>query len=122
MDENSYMSNEEFEEFVAYAKELFENRSNSISTINLDRVHDMVRVYNVVKEMTKDTSANVNYKIEDPSVGLGVVSAECETLVFNSPKKFTEAVTLADNFNVYPKTNGKVHMDFALYNMTVKVH
>lgn len=63
--------------------------------------------------MTLDSpGVKVEYEIGHIHAFSGYVSAEATSFNFTGSSLFLEAVQLADNFDVYTKTNGCVHMSF----------
>ena len=66
--------------------------------------------------MTLDSpGVKVEYEIGHIHAFSGYVSAEATSFNFTGSSLFLEAVQLADNFDVYTKTNGCVHMSFCFW-------
>ena len=74
-----------------------------------------------MKYLTKGTNAKVTYALNEPYKSMGSVSIVGKELTFSNPKWFMIAVRLASNFNVYPKTNGTVQMDFTFHGLTISL-
>lgn len=94
-----------------------ENSKSAI--LNPERVKSLLMTYQILTRITKGVKAKVTYTMNKPYVSMGVVSVDGKELTFSSPKLFRVAAKLASNFNVYPKANGTVHIDFTFHNLTI---
>lgn len=72
----------------------------------------------MLKYLTKGTKAKVTYALHEPYKSMGVVSVVGSDLLFRNTEWFMKAVELASNFEVYPKTDGTVQMDFTFHGLT----
>ncbi len=119
--EKEFMSDAEVEEMLDGLIDLIEGQSedNSIAVINPRKIQAVLYTYKVLKYLTKGTGAKVSYVLNEPYKSMGSVSVCGKNLTFSNPKWFMVAVKLASNFNVYPKTNGTVQMDFTFHGLTV---
>lgn len=86
--------------------------------INPYRIQQVLYTYKVLKYLTKGTKAKVTYTLHDPYKSMGVVSVIGSDLLFRNTEWFMKAVELASNFEVYPKTDGTVQMDFTFHGLT----
>ena len=96
-----------------------QNEGSSTAIINPRKVQAVLYTYKVLKYLTKGTGAKVSYALNEPYKSMGSVSICGKDLTFSNPKWFMVAVKLASNFNVYPKTNGTVQMDFTFHGLTI---
>ena len=123
--EKEFMSDAEVEEMLESLTDLIgeqaENEDNRTSIINPKRVQAVLYTYKVLKYLTKGTNAKVTYALNEPYKSMGSVSIVGKELTFSNPKWFMIAVRLASNFNVYPKTNGTVQMDFTFHGLTISL-
>ena len=123
--EKEFMSDAEVEEMLESLTDLIgeqaENEDNRTSIINPKRVQAVLYTYKVLKYLTKGTNAKVTYALNEPYKSMGSVSIVGKELTFSNPKWFMVAVKLASNFNVYPKTNGTVQMDFTFHGLTISL-
>ena len=121
--EKEFMSDAEVEEMLESLTDLIgeqaENEDNRTSIINPKKVQAVLYTYKVLKYLTKGTNAKVTYALNEPYKSMGSVSIVGKELTFSNPKWFMVAVKLASNFNVYPKTNGTVQMDFTFHGLTI---
>ena len=121
--EKEFMSDAEVEEMLESLTNLIgeqdENEDNRTSIINPRKLQAVLYTYKVLKYLTKGTNAKVTYALNEPYKSMGSVSIVGKELTFSNPKWFMIAVKLAANFNVYPKTNGTVQMDFTFHGLTI---
>lgn len=120
--DNEFTSPEEVEEMLNSLTELIgeqaENENNRTAIINPDKIKGVLYTYKVLKYLTKGTEAKVTYKLNEPYRSMGSVNVVGKNLTFSNPEWFMVAVKLASNFNVYPKTDGTVRMDFTFHGLT----
>ena len=120
--DNEFTSPEEVEEMLNSLTELIgeqaENENNRTAIINPDKIKGVLYTYKVLKYLTKGTEAKVTYKLNEPYRSMGSVNVVGKNLTFSKPEWFMVAVKLASNFNVYPKTDGTVRMDFTFHGLT----
>lgn len=123
--EKEFMSDAEVEEMLESLTDLIgeqaENEDNRTSIINPRKVQAVLYTYKVLRYLTKGTNAKVTYALNEPYKSMGSVSIVGKELTFSNPKWFMVAVKLASNFNVYPKTNGTVQMDFTFHGLTISL-
>lgn len=123
--EKEFMSDSEVEEMLESLTDLIgeqaENEDNRTSIINPKKVQAVLYTYKVLKYLTKGTNAKLTYALNEPYKSMGSVSIVGKELTFSNPKWFMVAVKLASNFNVYPKTNGTVQMDFTFHGLTISL-
>lgn len=86
--------------------------------INPYRIQQVLYTYKMLKYLTKGTKAKVTYTLYEPYKSMGAVSVVGSDLLFRNTKWFMKAVELASNFEVYPKTDGTVQMNFTFHGLT----
>ena len=47
----------------------------------------------------------------DPTFNLGSITVELDSLSVDEPLAFADVIYKADNFEIYPLTNGKIRLD-----------
>lgn len=117
------MTDEEIEEMlnaeIDAIAESAEVENNKTGIVNPDRIQQVLYTYKVAKLLTKGVKgAKVSYKLYEPYKSMGVVSVSGKNLIFKKSNWFIKAVELADNFEVYPKTDGTVQMNFTFHGLT----
>ncbi len=73
----------------------------------------ILEAYERLKNAAK--GAEAAYKA-NPADKIGCVTLIGKNITFNDSDAFIQAVNLADVFEVYPKTDGTIQMDFTFYN------
>ena len=82
----------------------------------------VVNVYKVMKYLAKgQKGVKVDCKLHTPYNSMGYVSVVGKKLAFRKPEWFMKAVELSNNFEVYPKTNGTVQMNFTFHGLTTPI-
>ena len=92
---------------------------NKTSVINPYKIQQVLYTYKVLKYLMKgNKGAKISYELHKPYKSIGSVSVVGRNLVFRKPEWFMKAVELANNFEVYPKTDGTVQMNFTFHGLT----
>lgn len=92
------------------------------SIINPYKIQQVLYTYKVLKYLVKgNKGVNVSYELHEPYKSMGSVSVIGKNLVFRKPEWFMKAVELANNFEVYPKTDGTVQMNFTFHRLTKSI-
>lgn len=86
--------------------------------INPYRIQEILYTYKVLKYLTRGSKAKVTYELHKPYKSMGYVSVSDKNLSFKNMKWFLKAVELSSNFEVYPKTNGTIQMNFTFHGLT----
>lgn len=86
---------------------------------NTVRVQHLLYTYKLLKYLTKDIpDSSVSYKVHEPFNSVGSVTLICRSANFTKPEWFMKAAELANNFEVYPRTDGKIALAFAFHGLT----
>lgn len=91
---------------------------NRTAIINPYKIQQVLYTYKVLKYLTKGTDAKVSYELHSPFKSMGSVTITGKNLIFRKTEWFMKAVELSANFEVYPKTNGAVEMNFTFHGLT----
>lgn len=102
----------ELNEFVDFLTAAIQKDEARPAIINVDNVKKVSTVFTIMKKLTEGTSAAVTYKLCSPFRSSGSVTVVGKKISFRNTKLFLEAVNLAENFDVYTKTDGTIQMDF----------
>lgn len=121
--DTEFMTNEEVEEMlgsivtaVADAAEIDDSQT---SIINQYKIMQVLYTYKVMKYLTKgDGGVKVSYELHKPYGSMGSVSVVGKQISFKNPEWFMKAVEMSANFEVYPKTDGTVQMNFTFHGLT----
>lgn len=112
--------NSEQEILARLAYEISEAESGA-SVVRLDKVEMIATVYDAVKASISGRGVKAVCELNTPYTSMGSVSIIGKEIKIVNTKLFTMAISLASNFEVYTKTNGKVQMDLTFHNITRKV-
>ena len=86
-----------------------------------DRISHIIFAYFAIKEALKfKKDIRVSYDIGGISPCMGVVSISGKTIIFNNANLFKDAKNLATNFEVYPKIDGTIQMNFGFHGLKRK--
>lgn len=89
--------------------------------VNSERISQVLYVYEVMKLLTGGRKGKkVTYKLNKPFKGMGSVGVTCKKIDFTDSDAFKEIVKLSNNFEVYPKVNGSLQMNFTFYGILNK--
>lgn len=89
------------------------------SMVSLDRARAVVATYKVMQRLVKGSGAKVTYKLNKPFKSMGSVSVCGKDFTFANHKWIAEIIQLADNFEVYPRTDGTVCATFTFHGLTI---
>lgn len=96
-------------------------KTSMLGEANSERISQVLYVYEVMKLLTSGMKGKkVTYKLNKPFKGMGCVGVTCKKLDFTDSEAFKEAIKLSNNFEVYPKVDGTLQMNFTFYGMLKK--
>ena len=120
MDLNGITLNTDFlssDEMEALTKDIVE-QANNHPEADSERIYHVMYVCHVMKELNKaNKSAKVSFELFSPYKSMGIVSVVGRNLEFKNSELFMRAIELASNFEVYPKTDGTVVMNFTFHGL-----
>lgn len=87
--------------------------------LNSLRLHQMSLAHNALKHSIAGRTVEITYELHEPSVDSGSITLVGKHIYFVDPDGFFEAISQADNFHMYTRTDGTVCMDFMFYDLTV---
>lgn len=129
-----YLDSEEIEELEDYSEieeeidalvevingNIYENEG-CVMINNFVKIRDIIDSYELIKSSVSGIGVKVDYHVNEPMVNMGYISIVGKNIKFNNPKVIEEVAALADNFEVYPRTDGTVKINFTFQNVTVEV-
>ncbi len=121
--DTEFMTDEEVEQAInsllTAVSEKETSKDNRTSIANPYKIQQLLYTYKVMKYLVKHMKgAKVSYELYEPYISMGSVSVSGKNLTFRKPDWFMRAVELSDNFEVYPKTDGTVQMNFTFHGLT----
>ena len=125
-----YDFNEEYtddEEVATVFDSLFEDVQFSqkdgvkIQIMNPENVKRLLRTYKALKYITQGSGVKISYELNEPFNSMGSVTLCGKNIVFKNPEWFVKVVEYASNFEVYPKIDGTIEMNFTFHGLTTSV-
>ena len=87
---------------------------------NISRIQEMLCAFEDIHKLSRDTDAKLSCTVNDICKGMGHINLIFTDLTVNYPIKFYEIAALANNIEIYPKTDGSLQMDLTFYNLIKK--
>jgi len=104
-----------FDALINYFKNL---PKATIKMINPKRYRLMLEVAAQLTDFLKKTLSEGEINIEiNQLFNLGSISIELESLTINDPNAFSKLICKADNFEIYPLTNGNIKLDITFQSV-----
>lgn len=91
------------------------------SVIVPERVKQIETAYKSLRLIAEGKNVDVTYEMNAPYTSMGSVSVTGREIIITNPALFARVAEMASNFEIYPKTNGTVQMNFTFHNITRKV-
>lgn len=107
--------------FVEGMQDMVAEDEGKTTIINPLRLAQIKFTYSVMKYLTRDTDAEVMYKLNEPFKTMGSVSVEGKVLEFAGFKWFTRAAEFASNTEVYPLAKNRVRLTFTFHGLTAPI-
>jgi len=104
----------------AVAKEI-QIEDNKTQMINPKKIRHLLSVHKFLKSAVRGSGVKVTYKLCEPYKNTGSITINGKNITFNKPEQLIKAINASANFEVYPKTNGTVEMNFTFYGLTVPI-
>lgn len=116
------------EEAMASVDEVIMEIANDVSkdeagtsVIIPERVKQVETAYKALRLIAKGKNVDVTYELNEPYTSMGSVTVVGKEVIITNPVLLAKVASMASNFEVYPKTNGTVQMNFTFHNLTRKV-
>lgn len=107
----------ELDDFILALGKTVQVSESKPAVVNIENVKNIVKAYDIVKQLTKGANVKVEYHINEPVRSMGYVSIIGKNIPINNVDLFMRVTKLASNFNVYVKTNGTIEMDFTFHGL-----
>lgn len=107
--------------FVEGMQDMVAEDEGKTTIINPLRLAQIKFTYSVMKYLTRDTDAEVTYKLNEPLKTMGGVSVEGKVLEFAGSKWFARAAEFASNTEVYPLAKNRVRLTFTFHGLTAPI-
>lgn len=107
--------------FVEGMQDMVAEDEGKTTIINPLRLAQIKFTYSVMKYLTRDTDAEVTYKLNEPFKTMGSVSVEGKVLEFAGSKWFARAAEFASNAEVYPLAKNRIRLTFTFHGLTAPI-
>lgn len=85
---------------------------SQVKMLNPSRYKLMLRTAAQLADLLRKTVSDGELEIDvDPTFNLGSITVELDSLSVDEPLAFADVIYKADNFEIYPLTNGKIRLD-----------
>jgi len=85
---------------------------SQVKMLNPSRYKLMLRTAAQLTDLLRKTVSDGELEIDvDPTFNLGSITVELDSLSVDEPLAFADVIYKADNFEIYPLTNGKIRLD-----------
>lgn len=85
---------------------------SQVKMLNPSRYKLMLRAAAQLTDLLRKTVSDGELEIDvDPTFNLGSITVELDSLSVDEPLAFADVIYKADNFEIYPLTNGKIRLD-----------
>ena len=85
---------------------------SQVKMLNPSRYKLMLRTAAQLTDLLRKTVSDGELEINvDPTFNLGSITVELDSLSVDEPLAFADVIYKADNFEIYPLTNGKIKLD-----------
>jgi len=92
----------------------------SLTIPNEDRISQVKTAHGLCRKFTDGEGLTVDMELHKPFKSMGSVSVKGKNVVFVDSDVFRRITTLASTFDVYPKTNGTIQVDFGFNGLMTK--
>lgn len=115
------MMRDTLDEEMDYIADLVRKSEAGTSITNPRQVLRVRDAYNLLKKSVKGENVEIVCELNKPYVSMGAVTILGKEILIEDPVAFARAGALASNFEVYPKVDGTVQMNFTFHGLTRKV-
>lgn len=111
----------EFDALIEIFREAQENSHGAVYVANPRRVREFIECESFLRRMFKDTGATIEVVPNDGGGSIGVIRVLTKTINIRNTAGFVRAVRLASNYEIYPRTDGKMMFALIFYGMATRV-
>ena len=100
------------------AKKMLEEESRP-GIPNPSQTEQLTEAYALACRLFQGTNVRVTGGLHKPMQSMGFVTLEAQTIPFANASQFARLVDLADNWEIYPMTNGNIRLTLTFHRLTV---
>lgn len=101
--------------------EFVEREENGVSTVNGKRFRDFSACESLLRRALHGRAIKFEVIPHGIFSSVGVIRVTMKNMTVLEPEVFARAVRLASNYEIYPKTDGKIMFALTFYGMTDKI-
>ncbi len=91
---------------------------SQVKTLNPSRYKLMLRTAAQLTDLLRKSVSDGTLEIDvNPTFNLGAITVELDSLSVDEPLAFADVIYKADNFEIYPLTNGKIRLDITFQSV-----
>jgi len=95
---------------------------STIKALHIPSYKLMLQSASQLTALLKETISQGEITIDvDQTFNLGSISVELDTLTIYEPKVFADIICKADNFEIYPLTDGRIRLDLTFQSILKSV-
>ena len=101
--------------------EMIEEQESGLSVVNEQRALEFVTCESYLRKHLKGKGLRIEAIPNDGYASVGVIRVLAKELIIEEPERFAKVAELASNYEIYPRTDGKIMLAFTFYGMTNKI-
>lgn len=117
MDEQEFLNDESVKIFMSAYKEV---HTGTFIT-NPEKVKVINAIYEILKKIISGDNLVIECNLHAPSIDDAVIYIEGSKIKIINTDIFAKINTIADSFEVFPKTNGNICLDFGFDNIATRI-
>lgn len=94
-----------------------EGFGKAIYGVNAENIKEMMSVYENLKDVVTGEDITFSIKHDNVFISSGDITIVGKSIIIKDTKVFAAIAGFADVYNMYPRTDGMVEMDFTFYNL-----
>lgn len=92
---------------------------DGVYVVDIQRVKEMMVCHRELRRQLH--GATIACVLDEMSPGCGVIRVESSGFRVRNTERFMKAISLASNYEIYPKTNGKIMFALTFYGLRKKI-
>lgn len=117
---NEHLFDDGTRQFLKRIVDIINEDEVGISVADPDKVNAYTRCYLILKALFKGTNAIVKCSQSVPFNSAATISILTPRMEIMDTEAFVYATRLASNYEIYPRTDGRIMMELIFYDMTNK--
>ena len=111
----------EMDEIISRIGAMIAEQESGLSVVDAQRVKEFIACETYLRTQLRGTGIKIEAIPNDGYASSGVIRVTAKELVVDDPERFVKMTELASNFEIYPRTDGKLMFALTFYGMTKKV-